>query len=138
MVLVFFAALLGFLVGVSGAGLGGVAAGLWPTVTRQQQSMLMGVSGGIMLGVVIWDLFPEAWNLSPVHTLTGMTSGALFLLVLRQLDQETTGPIEDARFRKAGRLLGLGIALHNFPEGLAVGTVLYTIPLPHFGGDSPS
>lgn len=123
MVLVFFAALLGFLVGVSGAGLGGVAAGLWPTVTRQQQSMLMGVSGGIMLGVVIWDLFPEAWNLSPVHTLAGMTSGALFLLVLRQLDQETTGPIEDARFRKAGRLLGLGIALHNFPEGLAVGTV---------------
>ncbi|NLC52613.1 MAG: ZIP family metal transporter [Firmicutes bacterium] len=121
--LVFFAAVLGFLVGLSGAGLGGVVAGLYPTVTRRQQSLLMGFSGGIMLGVVTWDLFPEAWSLSPVHTLTGMTIGALFLLVLRQLDQEATATTVEARFTKAGRLLGLGIALHNFPEGLAVGTV---------------
>ena len=121
--LVFFAAALGFLVGVGGAGLGGIAAGLYPTVTRRQQSLLMGASGGIMLGVVTWDLFPEAWSLSAVHSITGMAVGSLFLLVLRQLDQEATAPTAEARFIKAGRLLGLGIALHNFPEGLAVGTV---------------
>ncbi|HHW12077.1 MAG TPA: ZIP family metal transporter [Firmicutes bacterium] len=126
--LVLFAAFLGFLVGVSGAGLGGVVAGLCPTVTRRQQSLLMGSSGGIMLGVVIWDLFPEAWSLSPVHTITGTIAGALFLLILRQLDQETTAPTAEARFTKTGRLLGFGIALHNFPEGLAVGTVFVHEP----------
>lgn len=121
--LVFLAALLGLLVGVGGAGCGGAIAGLCPSVTRQQQSLLMGSSGGIMLGVVAWDLFPEAWNLSPVYTVTGFVVGALFLFFLRQYDQEAAAFSSEARFTRAGRLLGLGIALHNFPEGLAVGTV---------------
>lgn len=121
--LVFCAAVLGFLVGVSGAGFGGLVSGLCPLVTRKQQSLLMGSAGGIMLAVVIWDLFPEAWHLSPVHTITGLTVGALFLLLLRRHDQAATAPTPEARFTKTGHLLGLGIAIHNFPEGLAVGTV---------------
>ncbi|NLM37878.1 MAG: ZIP family metal transporter [Firmicutes bacterium] len=126
--LVLFAAFLGFWVGVSGAGLGGVVAGLCPAVNQRQQSLLVGASGGIMLAVVIWDLFPEAWSLSPAHTITGTLAGALFLLVLRQVDLESATPGTEARFTKTGRLLGLGIALHNFPEGLAVGTVFVHEP----------
>lgn len=120
---VFLATLLGLFVGVIGAGLGGIAAGLFPSVTRRQQSLLMGSSGGIMLGVVAWDLVPEAWGLSPVYAFAGLFCGTLFILLLRQYGGEVGRLNEDARFTKVGLLLGIGIALHNFPEGLAVGTV---------------
>lgn len=121
--LIISAAVLGLLVGLSGAGLGGIIAGLFPTINRKQQSFLMGSSGGIMLGIVAWDLFPEAWKLSPVYTITGLVSGILFIVFLRQYHQEAEDLSTATRYAKAGRLLGIGIALHNFPEGLAVGTV---------------
>jgi ZIP family zinc transporter len=118
-----FAAVLGLAVGLGGAGIGGFAASILPVATQRQQSILLGSSGGIMLGVVVWDLFPEAWGLSPYYTLTGFVSGSLFILLLRQYEKEQTDLTREARFTKTGLLLGLGIALHNFPEGLAVGTV---------------
>lgn len=121
--LVFFAAVLGLAVGLVGAGLGGLAAAFFPAVTRRQQSMLMGASGGIMLGIVVWDLIPEAWSLNPFYTLTGFVTGILFILLLRQYEKENFALTTEARFVKTGLLLGLGIALHNFPEGLAIGTV---------------
>ncbi|NLY90599.1 MAG: ZIP family metal transporter [Firmicutes bacterium] len=121
--LVLPAAVLGLAVGLIGAGCGGLAAGFFPAVTQRQQSLLMGSSGGIMLGVVAWDLFPEAWSLDPFYTLAGLGGGILFILFLRRWEQENPPLTTEERFTKTGLLLGLGIALHNFPEGLAVGTV---------------
>jgi len=126
--LVLPAAVLGLAVGLIGAGLGGLAAGFFPAVTERQQSMLIGSSGGIMLGVVAWDLFPEAWGLSPFYTITGLVSGILFILFLRRYEQENAPQTTEVRFTKAGFLLSFGIALHNFPEGLAVGTVFAQDP----------
>ena len=128
MSLVFSATLLGLLVGVIGAGGGGIVASLFPTVTRRQQCILLGASGGIMLGVVIWDLLPEAWGLSPIYTLAGFLSGALFILFLRQEESTNRDGTTDVRFTRTGLLLGMGIAVHNFPEGLAVGTVFANDP----------
>lgn len=81
-----------------------------------------------MLGVVIWDLFPEAWSLDPFYTLTGLVGGILFILFLRQWEAENAPSTAEARFTKTGLLLGVGIALHNFPEGLAVGTAFVNDP----------
>ncbi|HBR33929.1 MAG TPA: hypothetical protein DD734_04790 [Firmicutes bacterium] len=126
--LVFLAALLGLLVGVVGAGMGGVVASLIPTATRRQQSILLGASGGIMLGVVAWDLIPEAWNLSPIYTVAGLVTGTLFILLLLRYESDPGAVTANVRFTKTGHLLGIGIALHNFPEGLAVGTVFANDP----------
>ena len=51
------ASLLGLLVGVSGPVWWSGCA-LCSRITKQQQSFLIGFSGGIMLGVVGWDLIP--------------------------------------------------------------------------------
>lgn len=126
--LVLPAAVLGLAVGLIGAGLGGLAAGFIPAVTTRAQSLLMGSSGGIMLGVVAWDLFPEAWGLDPYSTLTGLFGGILFILILRQREEAKAPRSTEARFTKTGLLLGVGIALHNFPEGLAVGTAFANDP----------
>lgn len=126
--LVFLAAFLGLLVGLIGTGWGGVIASLFPTVTQRQQSILLGTSGGIMFGVVVWDLLPEAWDLSPIYTVAGLLSGTLFVLLLRQYEPLSTDGTTDVRFTKTALLLGIGIAVHNFPEGLAVGTAFTNDP----------
>lgn len=128
MKVIFSAAVLGFLVGILGAGLGGLGAIFVPKITKKQQSWLVGFSGGVMLGVVIWDLFPEAWKLGPNYTLAGFFWGAVFILVLRRYYQLPDQEKKTSRFTKAGMLLGIGIALHNFPEGVAVGTVFANDP----------
>lgn len=126
--MILVASLLGLLVGVSGAGLGGLVAIFVPRITKQQQSLLIGFSGGIMLGVVGWDLLPEAWGLDPSYGFGGLLAGALFILCLRRFYQTPTQ--EDThRFSQAGILLGVGMALHNFPEGIAVGTTFTNDPL---------
>ncbi len=125
---VFSAAILGLLVGIIGAGLGGLTAILVPKITQKQQSELVGFSGGVMLGVVIWDLIPEAWGLGATYASAGFFWGIIFILLLRKYYQVTDETKESTRFTKAGILLGIGIALHNFPEGVAVGTVFTTDP----------
>jgi len=122
------ASFLGLLVGVGGAGLGGLVAIFVPRITKQQQSFLLGFSSGIMLGVVGWDLLPEAWGLAPSYGLGGLLAGVLFILCLRRFYQTPTQD-ETSRFSQAGILLGVGMALHNFPEGIAVGTTFSHDPL---------
>lgn len=122
------ASLLGLLVGVIGAGLGGLVALFVPRITKRQQSLMLGFSGGIMLGVVGWDLLPEAWGLGPSYGFTGFLAGALFIICLHRFYQ-APGEKGASRFSKAGILLSVGIALHNFPEGIAVGTTFTNDPL---------
>ncbi len=128
MKVIFSAAVLGFFVGILGAGLGGFGAIFVPKITPKQQSILVGFSGGVMLGVVIWDLIPEAWELGPNYTLAGFFWGAVFILLLRKYYQLSDPTKITSKFTKAGMLLGIGIALHNFPEGVAVGTVFANDP----------
>ncbi len=116
-------ALAGCGVGVVGTGLGGVAAALIKRVKnrRKTESFLMGLSGGVMLAVVFFELLPESIRLSgPVMTVIGAVLGAVFVAVLSRLLPSSEG----GKDKKLGMMLFLGIALHNLPEGLAVGAGL--------------
>lgn len=113
---------IGLFVGIIGTFAGGIFALRVPARTGRQQSILLGISGGIMTAVVLWDLWPEAFKLQSFSAIGGGLFGIAFILIVGFV---LVGKKHEAlnRFTRTGLLMGLGIGFHNFPEGLAVGTL---------------
>ncbi|MHA2227128.1 MAG: ZIP family metal transporter [Candidatus Hodarchaeales archaeon] len=109
-------------------------------------SLSMGFSAGVMIGVSIFELLPEALNflgilLTGIAFLLGMIIVALldFLIPHEYMHEQLSGgisnvknPYEDNNHRlmKTGMLVALGIAIHNLPEGFVTITgTLHSIEL---------
>ena len=118
--------IIGFISGMVGTGLGGVAIFFLNRPSKRFMSILLGFTGGIMLAVVCFDLIPQAFGLGGmIIGLLGIILGALGVMVIDSCVLSGFHDIKgdrNASFIKSGILLGLGIAIHNFPEGLAIGS----------------
>ncbi|MGB7604505.1 MAG: ZIP family metal transporter, partial [Lutisporaceae bacterium] len=123
--------IIGFLCGMVGTGMGGFLTMLLKSPTKRFMSVLLGFTSGVMLSVVCFDLLPEAFKLGSVWlSFVGMTIGVGLILFIDELMPSEFSISKNARngtdiaygFIKSGILLGIGIAIHNFPEGLAVGS----------------
>lgn len=123
--------IIGFLCGMIGTGLGGFLTILLKNPTKRFMAVLLGFTSGIMLSVVCFDLLPEAFKLGSVWlSFIGMSIGVGMILLIDEFLPEDMSLTKNARagneatygFIKSGILLGIGIAIHNFPEGLAVGS----------------
>lgn len=118
--------MIGLLSGLAGAGLGGVIVVLLGKPKPRGLSYLMGFAAGVMVAIVLADLLPEAVEIGGfLPSIVGLAAGATFTMMLDYLvphihilEAEETDP----RLVKAGLVLALGIALHNLPEGIAIGT----------------
>lgn len=121
---VIIATILSLIVGVSGTVIGGITA-LRGGGSLSRQGWLLGLSGGIMMAVVLFDLWPEAWHFGGLWpTLWGTGVGmALVQYFDRFLEHfPWYRRRQFSHLAKVGILLGLGIGTHNFPEGVALGT----------------
>lgn len=119
--------------GIFGTALGGALAIVFNVRGGNVLSFLLAGSGGIMISVSLIELVPEALHTGGrMSTAMGLLAGATLLFVLDVLLPHVHSVREDpgffgerrrreSRLRKTGLLVGLGIALHNFPEGLAIG-----------------
>lgn len=115
--------IIGFLVGIVGISLGSII-GISIKKTDKILSFLMGISGGFMMFIVSFHLFPEAFYLGGNFiVIFGVTIGILIIIVLEILLEKLSSVIS----LKSGIILGLSIAIHSFPEGLALGSTLMTI-----------
>lgn len=90
---------------------------------KRMAAFALGLSGGVMLTVVISDLLPTAWRLGGCREcILGFVSGWLlaggFDFLLRQAEKEDFSSLMS--LRRLGWLTVLGIAVHDFPEGMAI------------------
>ncbi|WZL73594.1 ZIP family metal transporter [Clostridiaceae bacterium 35-E11] len=117
---------IGLSVGMMGTGLGGLITFLMKTPSKKFLSFILGISGGLMLSIVCFDLLPEAFDLGQLYVgIIGILIGVGTIIGLDEvLDQKVKVHSSDIKndFIKTGILLGLGVAMHNFPEGLAIGS----------------
>jgi ZIP family zinc transporter len=116
---------IGFLCGMIGTGLGGILTIFLGNPTKRFMAVLLGFTSGIMISVVCFDLLPEAFGMGGVYlSLLGIVLGVGMILVIEQFIPERVSQnfSSDFDFVRSGILLGIGIAVHNFPEGLAVGS----------------
>lgn len=114
--------LMGLFIGTIGTGLGGTVALFYRNPSRRFLGLAIAVSGGLMLSVVCFDLLPEAFDISGLsYTLIGVVIGVIIVMIMEQKMQEQNGN-QDFEYLRTGLLMGVAIALHNLPEGLAVGS----------------
>ena len=121
---------IGIAAGILGTGLGGLSIAFLGRPRQSFLGFLLAFSSGIMIAVVFQDLIPEALELGTVgSTLIGLLLGIVILAIINKYLPHTHkasqrrgySPGRQNRFIRTGILLGLGIAMHNLPEGLAIG-----------------
>jgi ZIP family zinc transporter len=116
--------IIGTMVGMAGTGAGGAISLLFRNPGSRFMSIALGFSGGLMLSVVTFDLLPEAFRLGGLPLgIAGVVAGVIITTLIDEnlpdFDNIAKGR---GKYFKMGLLLALGLALHNFPEGLAIGS----------------
>ena len=77
--------IIGLLAGVIGTGLGGIISALFKRNVDRYLDFFMGLSGGIMLAVVVFDLMKESMNEMGVATTVIFTFiGVLLTMFLKK------------------------------------------------------
>lgn len=118
------ATVVGTIAGVGGTGMGGAMALQFRCLSTRAYSVILGFSAGVMISVVAFDLMPEAIQLGGLAVAIGGVVAGVILVSLLDLLPHThfmASDAESSRFYKTGVIVGLGIAMHNLPEGLAIG-----------------
>lgn len=130
------------LAGIIGTGLGGVVGLIFGKRSNAAVSFILSFAGGVMLSIVFFDLVPAALEISSVLiTSLAIVAGVVVVWLLNRLidmltnsrkTHETAQELyhQDAIFSdaqrgsmiKSGIVMFAAIALHNFPEGLAIGS----------------
>ncbi|MBP1934012.1 ZIP family metal transporter [Ammoniphilus resinae] len=91
-------------------------------------SFYLGLSAGIMVLLVLVDLLPAGFAQGPLEAVgIGMGLGILVMLLLHQFLHQVGGDSvisltpQRREYYRMGLLISLAIALHNIPEGIAIG-----------------
>lgn len=134
--------------GIIGTGIGGIIGVMCGKANDHVISAVLSFAGGVMLSVVFFDLIPESITYANYGvTIFGLTVGIVVLYLLNYLvdkktsktekelnahvtisalhhqDQFIQNHNENKSLLSAGIIMFIAIALHNFPEGMAIGTL---------------
>ncbi len=111
------------------AAVGGVIGILFKRENKKFVSFVLGFAAGVMIGISMFELFPESVEV------TGLLGagiaffiGAIIMFLIDFLipheyigeHKERVDEKSNKRLMRTGMFLALGIAIHNFPEGMAV------------------
>ncbi len=124
--------LLSILAGLA-TGLGGLIV-LVRKPSRRLMSFLMGLAAGVMIVLSFLELMVEALNLAGLAVAAaGFLAGSFCILLLDSLLPhlhfgEKERGLVDVKLFKYATLIAVGIALHNFPEGMALGSSYAFLP----------
>jgi ZIP family zinc transporter len=107
-------------------GIGGIIALALRKITHRVVSFSLGFASGVMLLVSFNNLFFEAQKLlSHIELIVMFSVGALMMIALDltipHIEITAGGKLDkNAEKLRTGKLIALGITLHNLPEGLVV------------------
>lgn len=129
--------LIGLAAGMLGTGIGGIAAFFINNNSNRFMSFILEFSAGLMMAVVCFDLLPHALELGGLaYTIIGIIIGVCIIIYLDSILRipslnnnssnnkciSSNSQCKKDRLLKIGILTMIGIVLHNFPEGTAIGS----------------
>lgn len=116
--------LYGMVAGAGGTAAGGLLACLIPKNNKRVISFLLEYSAGFMMSIVCFDLLPNAFVYAPlVPALLALISGVAVMVISESFVQYGNRKEGTMRsIKRTGFVIAWGVAIHNFPEGLAMGS----------------
>ncbi len=120
--------LLGLFFGTFGTTLGGILGVVIKKQSNKFLSFILALASGLMMAVICFDLIPEALEISNIlEVIIGVILGIIAMIFCDLLvDKKFSGKVQvhnkQSKLLKTGMIVSIGLAIHNFPEGLAIGS----------------
>lgn len=119
--------LLGLFFGTFGTTLGGIIGVKFKKTSNMFLSFILSLSSGLMTAIICFDLIPEALKISKIYNvILGIIFGIICMIICNILIDKKFNVNRATNFKeqllKTGIIVSIGLAIHNFPEGLAIGS----------------
>ena len=131
-------AILGLFFGTIGTTIGGLIGVFSKRNSNKFLSFVLAFASGLMLAVICFDLIPDSIEISSVYvTILGIILGIIIMVACDNIVQNIFNKKDsytakncsrknkktiDVGLLKTGIIVSIGLALHNIPEGLAIGS----------------
>lgn len=118
--------LIGLFFGTFGTTLGGIIGVSLKSTSNKFLSFILSFASGLMLSIVCFDLIPESMELTSIsNTVLGVIVGVIGMMIcdiiVNRKFSISSGDLK-SNLLKTGIIVSIGLAIHNFPEGLAIGS----------------
>ena len=120
--------LLGLFFGTFGTTIGGVLGIIIKKNSNKFLSFTLSFASGLMMAIICFDLIPEALGISSIYSvILGILFGIVIMIfcdvvVKNKFDKKEKEYSSKNDLLRTGIIVSIGLAIHNFPEGLAIGS----------------
>ena len=123
--------LIGLFFGTFGTTIGGIIGASIKTTSNKFLSFILSFASGLMLSIVCFDLIPESMQITNIlNTVIGVIFGVVCMILcdmlveklFRKKDIEFKNKSTKNNLLRTGIVVSIGLAPHNLPEGLAIGS----------------
>ena len=118
--------LIGLFFGTFGTTIGGIIGVKLNRTSNKFLSFILSFAAGLMIAVICFELIPEALEISNLFiSLIGILLGIMMMIMCDiYVDKKFSKKAKTAndRLLKTGIIVSIGLAIHNLPEGLAIGS----------------
>ena len=117
--------LVGLFFGTFGTTIGGIIGISLKNTSNKFLSFILSFASGLMFAVVCFDLIPESLKIDSMsNTIIGVILGVICMIVCDRLVERkfSNNTKIQNNLLKTGIIVAIGLALHNIPEGLAIGS----------------
>lgn len=120
---VFRTTLIGLFFGMFGTTIGGILGSLFEIKSNKKLSFILEFSAGLMLSIICFELIPESLKISDISSsLIGILFGVFCMIFCDSRIKKINKYKGNNNLLTTGIVIGLGLAIHNFPEGIAIGS----------------
>ncbi len=122
-------AMLGLIFGMIGTTIGGVVGAFLNFKSNKFVSFILEIASGLMTSVICFNLIPESIEYSNMSgAILGILLGVIMMIFCNDFvnkkvfNKSIVNSSKNKNLLKVGLIVGIGLAIHNFPEGLAIGS----------------
>ena len=110
----------GLFFGMIGTTLGGIVGAFFNVKSKKILSFILEFAAGLMTSIICFELIPSSLENSTITLcIFGIISGIVLMILCDNFVNKKYN--EKNAYIKTGTIIFLGLAIHNFPEGLAIG-----------------
>ena len=120
--------ILGLFFGTMGTTIGGILGCTIKSKSNKFLSFILSFAAGLMMAVICFDLIPEALEISKLsQSIIGILLGIVIMIfcdfiVDNKISKKVKKQEKEISLLKTGIIVSIGLAIHNIPEGLAIGS----------------